>query len=76
MENLDKIYEVEAKISISKRKYIISEFIVRLFYLSVGIFIAILLYHKCLFNPNCNIIVTIFFAIIGLSCFSSRRCPY
>ncbi|MDI6780550.1 MAG: hypothetical protein QME49_00335 [bacterium] len=43
--------------------------------LGIGIFITVLLYNKCLFNPNCNVVVAVYFALIGLACFAHIGLP-
>ncbi|MEK7814111.1 MAG: hypothetical protein AAB296_10155 [Candidatus Desantisbacteria bacterium] len=47
----------------------------KLIIFGVGVFITVLLYNKCLFNPNCNVVVAVYFALIGLACFAHVGLP-
>ncbi|MEW6095464.1 MAG: hypothetical protein AB1567_02905 [bacterium] len=76
MESVDNNKEVEVEVLEKdqeyrnpKRRYYLIEWGLKLIFLGIGIFITILLYNKCLFNPNCNPIVTIYFTLLGLTCF-------
>lgn len=76
MESLDtKKYEIslggDKEYEIPKWKY----YLIKFFFCCVGVFITVLLYHKCLFNPNCNTVVTIYLALLGLACFSDVGLP-
>ncbi len=66
MEDLE--YDVEKKYKPRKLEWLVEKG-VKLFFLGVGVSISVLLYNNCLFNPNCNTIVTIYFALLGLACF-------
>ncbi len=75
MENLEKKkYEVspeDVKYKTPKWKYYLIEWGWKIIFSALGVFITVLLYDRCLFNPNCNTIVTIYFALLGLglTCF-------
>jgi len=55
----------------SKKVHYLIEAGTKLVFFTVGISITILLYHKCLFNPNCNPVVTTYFAFLELLFFGS-----
>ncbi|MEW6609137.1 MAG: hypothetical protein AB1414_17125 [bacterium] len=67
MEDLE--YEVEKKEYTPKRKYYLFEWMGRGIFFGLGVWISFILYNQCLFNPDCNTIVTIYFAVLGLTCF-------
>ncbi|MEW6620504.1 MAG: hypothetical protein AB1422_14405 [bacterium] len=81
MENLDDKEEIEIigrkdeEYEIPKGRYRLFEWSVKLVCLGVGIFITTLLYNKCLFNQNCNIIISVYFALLGLTFFSAAGLP-
>lgn len=71
MENLDnEEYGTETKYKIPRWKYWLIEIGSKLLFILIGVGITILLYDKCLFNPKCNTVVTIYFAILGLTFFT------
>lgn len=53
-----------------KWKYYLIEGSVKSIFVGGGIFITVLLYQKCLFNPAANTVVTIYFAVLGLAFFA------
>lgn len=74
MEDLNnEKYEISSK-NIKKKtpkwKYYLIEWCEKLIFVGIGIFITVLLYQKCLFNPACNTIISIYFAVLGLACFA------
>lgn len=73
MEHLE--YEGVEKIKSPKWRYYLIEWSIKLIFLGLGVFLTVLLYNKCLFNPNCNTIVTIYFALLGLTCFLQAGLP-
>ena len=78
MENLEKKkYEVFMEdavgYKIRKWKYYLIEWCWKVIFSALGVFITVLLYNRCLFNPNCNTIVTIYFALLGLTCFFTQE---
>ncbi|MFH1564159.1 MAG: hypothetical protein ABIF11_12220 [Nitrospirota bacterium] len=81
MENLDnEEYETERnkEFILPRKKYyliLLMAWGIRLISLILGVCITGLLYYKCLFNPNCNTIVTIYFAILGLTFFTQAGIP-
>lgn len=60
---------------ISAKKYYPVMFIGKIFHSSIGIFLTVLLYNQCLFNSECNIVVTVFLAILALSSFQAAGFP-
>lgn len=72
MEGLKEEIEydgIENTAKTSKKRYYFIEWSIKLIFVGLGVFITVLLYNKCLFNPNCNLIVTSYFALLGLTCF-------
>lgn len=65
-------YIIPAK---NKKKFNIILWVWKTVSLAAGIFISLLLYNKCLFCKDVNTIVTIYFSVIGLSCFDSFGLP-
>lgn len=55
----------------SKKVHYLIEAGTKLVFLSLGVYITILLYQKCLFNPQCNTVVTTYFALLGLLSFGA-----
>ncbi|MBI4723398.1 MAG: hypothetical protein HY769_10485 [Candidatus Stahlbacteria bacterium] len=61
---------------ISRRNYFSIEVVTRIIYGAIGVSLAyFVLYKKCLFCVDCNPIVTGFFCILSLSCFSATGLP-
>lgn len=67
MEDLE--YDVEDREYKPHKWIYVTEWGIKIIFFSLGVFITVLLYNKCLFNSSCNTIVTIYFALLGLTCF-------
>ena len=70
-----EIGKEDIEYQISSRRYYFVEFILKIIYSLIGGFISYLLYSKCLFNLDCNPIVTVFFSVLALSCFQAAGFP-
>lgn len=81
MENLDEnqILEKEKeykpskviRFQSSKKVHYLIEVGTKFVFFTLGVSITILLYQKCLFNPQCNTVVTTYFALLGLLFFGA-----
>lgn len=60
---------------LSKKWYLIFTIIGKGIYLLIGLYVSNRLYKECLFNPGCNPAVTIYFCVLGLSCFINLGLP-
>lgn len=49
--------------------------LIKIIWISIGLLISSLMYFECLHEEKCNTIATLFFAIIGLSCFINVGLP-
>jgi len=65
----------EKVIQIKKRTYMFIVLLGKSVYLTVGLGIFLYLAKNCLFNPDTNIVVTVYMALISLACFQALGVP-
>jgi hypothetical protein len=62
-------------VKLHKWFYNVVQISAKLIFLCVGLYLFFILKNECLFNPNANIVVTIYIALLSLACFQGIGVP-